>query len=155
MSKLYVRLQQPTIELTIKAKDSAGNKDSIIVGFKRYEVDKATKELGKLQELFTEQLDVPGDEIDTTDIDNFIISNIEYIRQANLVLINEDGRESNLSIIDTRKAKPVAERWENEVECLAALLELYLSSAPWRSALTDAVQKALVNKEYDEGLVKN
>ena len=154
MTKLYVKLQLPTIELTVKAKDSSGATDKLIVGFKRYEAEKSSELLLELQNLFSEQVD-HIDDIDTTDIDNFMKDKVSYIRQVDLILVDEDDKQSSLSIIDTRKAKPLADRWETPEECLAALLDMYLASSPWRSAFNTAVQKALVNTDQDEGKLKN
>ena len=39
--KLSVKLQSPTIEILVKAKDASGATDSIVVGFKRYEAKEA------------------------------------------------------------------------------------------------------------------
>jgi len=155
MTKLYVKLQTPTVELAINAKDSSGAKDNIIVGFKRYEANESTTQLTSLGKLFLEQSEKEVTEIDTTDLDIFIKSQIVYIRQAHLLLIDEDDKKTALDVMDTRKAKPVADRWETPEECLDALLDLYLASAPWRSALNIGLRKALTNAEFDEDALKN
>ena len=157
--KLYIDLQTPTIELAVVARDSTKKKSKILVGFKRYEAMESTKLLSKMQELLkdvSEELSDPNiEEVDTTDLDNFIKEKIVYIKQANLVTIQEDGTKGTLIIADTRKAKPLADFWETSEECITALLFYYLASSPWRSALNLALQKALVNNDFEEEALKN
>ena len=157
--KLYVELQQPVIELTITARDSTKQKSKIIVGFKRFEAKESTKLLNKMQELLKEiaaELSDPNiDKIDTEELDNFIKEKILYIRQASLVTIQEDGSKSTLTIQDTRKAKPLEDFWETSEDCLIALLDMYLASSPWRSSFNIALQKALVNNDFEEDELKN
>ena len=155
MTRLYVKLQTPTIEIKVKAKDSSGMMDKLTVGFKRYEATESAHQLKLLQGLFEDQVGKDNDDIDTAELDSFIKGQIVYILQANLILVGDDGKESSLSVLDTRKAKPVADRWESSEDCLDVLLDLYLASSPWRSAFNDALQKALVNMEYVEGAIKN
>lgn len=150
--KLYIKLQTPTIELTVKAKDVSGAKESIIVGFNRYEVKESQDKLTKLQELLAEANDNPT----LTTLDNFIKNEVVYIKQAKLELADsETGRSSDLVIADTRIAKPNDSLWVTPDECLAVLLDLYLSSSPWRLSLILALQKALFNNDYSDAEIKN
>jgi hypothetical protein len=156
MKQLYVKLSTPIIELSVKSKDASGTKDSMLVGFKRYKVEDSQKQLKQLQHLLEAQVESiqDTDEIETTELDLYIASQIVYIKQANLVYI-EDGKETTLQIPDTRKAKPIADLWEGSDECLSVLVDLYLSSSPTRSALTSSLQHALVNSDFDNGELKN
>jgi len=155
MTQLYVKLQTPCIEIKVKAKDSSGAVDALLVGFKRYESKKATKELTILQGLFEDQMGKQDEDIDTTELDIYIKSQVIYIKQANLILLDEEGKQSTLVVPDTRKAKQVADRWESSEDCLDVLLSLYLASAPWRLAFNGSLQKALANANYQDELLKN
>ena len=156
MKQLYVKLQTPVIELTVKAEDSSKTKDSMIVGFKRYPLEEADKELKKFQQLLEEQLDsMQEGTSDLEEVNNFIKSQIEYIKQAHVVIHDEAGKESELTVADTRKAKPNDGLWDDADSCLDALLDLYLSSTPYRSSLITALQKALLNMDYEEEQLKN
>jgi hypothetical protein len=154
MTKLFVKLQTPTIELVLSAKDASGQIDKLTVGFKRLEAEDASKKLLELQKIFQTQADSVED-IDTTAIDAFVVAHVAYFKKVNLVTIDDNDQQSSLSILDTRKAKPFAGRWETPEECLAALLDMYLASSPWRPAFNEGVQKALVNADMDEGKLKN
>ncbi len=155
MKQLYVKLQTPIIELPVKAKDSSGAKDSIVIGFKRYKIEESEKLLQDFQELLKNQLEA-GEVSDSTEANTFIKSMVVYIKQAKPVIYDsETEKEVELSIMDTRKAKPNEGLWEDADSCLDALLELYLSSAPWRSSLINAMTKALLNVNYEEESLKN
>jgi len=155
--QLFVKLQTPSIELSIKAKDSSGAKDSIIIGFTRYPLKEAEKELKIFQELLEEQLEeLKEGNLEPEAIDKFIKSKVLYIKQAKLEIHdNETGKDIELIVPDTRKAKPNDDFWETTDECLAALLDLYLSASPWRSSIITAIQKALLNVDYEDGQLKN
>lgn len=176
--QLYVKLQTPSIELPVKAKDPSGLKDSIIVGFKREDQKKSSTTLdtfSKLSDTYlrmllgqplegeateanknTEEYSQEEQDAAVDAISSIISSNILYIKQANLVLEDDvTGVETTLIIPDTRKAKPNEDLWETPSECLAALLDMYLSSAPWRSSLLTAFQKSLLNIDYEDEKLKN
>ena len=150
--KLCIKLQTPTIELKVSAKDAAGTKDSILVGFKRYELGESQEKLTSMQVLLEEVQDVAS--LNSTLLDSFLKEEIVYIKQAKLDL-EENGVTKELSISDTRTVKPIADLWGNGDECLGALLEMYLSSSPYRLALILAAQKALLNNDYSEAELKN
>jgi len=163
MKQLFVKLQSPVIELPIVSKDSSGAKDSFLVGFKRFEVEESEKELHKFQSLLKEQMEAAKEEDSSgryvqaysTESDEFIKDKIVYIRQATLgVYDSETDKTTNLTVADTRKAKP-NDFWENEEGCLDALLNLYLASSPTRSAIIAGMTKALLNTNYDEERIKN
>jgi hypothetical protein len=148
--KLFVKLQTPTIELKVSAKDASGATDALLVGFKRYELTESQEKLNKLLEL----MKAKEDSTDISDVDTFIKDEIVYIKQSKLS-IEEDGKEKELTIPDTRTAKPVAGLWETGLEALDVLTSLYLASNPYRLALIIALQKALFNSDLSEGEAKN
>lgn len=152
MTKLYVQLQSPSIELKVTAKDPAGIKSSMTVGFKRYESKEGAEKLEELKDLYQDQ--VSAGTSDTEDLFEFFSNEILYLKQAPLV-IEVDGKPKPLVIQDTRKAKPLEEVWETPEECLDALLALFLRSSPWLSSLSQAINKALSNLELGADSLKN
>jgi len=157
MKQLYVRLQTPVIELTVKAKDSSGANDKIVVGFKRYNLEEAEKQLKEFQEVIEQQLeDMQEGTAISEEVNSFIKDKVVYIKQAKLEIYDTEADKTvELVIPDTRKAKPNEDFWESPDECLDALLDLYLSAAPWRSSLITALQKALLNMDYEAEQLKN
>lgn len=152
-TKLYIKLQTPTIELLVKAKDVSGAKESMLVGFKRYETITAQEKLTTLQDLLA---DAQANNLNSSSLDKFIKEEIVYIKQAKLELYDEVSKATkDLLIQDTRTAKPNDGLWETSEQCLDVLLDLYLSSAPWRLSLILMGQKALLNNDYSEAEVKN
>ncbi len=183
-TRLYVRLQTPTIELPIEAKDVAQTKDKFIVGFRRYELDPTQKKFEALQVLQRQSFAIAREKVRASRVPtaeeqeaidkeekieivmteqeaelattNFIKAEIVYLRDVKLQLIDDEtGKTINLIIPDTREAKPNADLWNTPDECLDVLLSLYLSSAPYRLALLNTMQKALLNNDYEDGLLKN
>ncbi len=150
--QIAIKLQTPTIELPVKAKDASGAKDTILVGFKRYPIEEAQAKLDTLQSLLDSADKVKS--LESTELDNFITNEIVYIKQIKLDL-NENGKSRELAIADTRQVKPIADLWETGDECLSVLLKMYLSSAPYRLALILAGQKALLNNDYSQDELKN
>lgn len=152
--QLYVKLQTPTIELPIKAKDAAGNRDSFFVGFKRYPLKEAKIVLDKLQELYNDYKDSP-DEF-ATKLDSLIKKEVVYIKGIKLDTIDDTtGRVSELHIPDTRQAKPIETLWASPEECLDVLLDHLLECGPIRVSLNEAMTKALLNSDFEEDKVKN
>lgn len=156
MKKLFIKLQTPSTELKVTAKDAAGVTDTLLVGFKRYEVLEAEAKLKEFQEALKAQIDSAKDGApDMAGVDQFISDQVVYIKQAKLEEQDEDGSSSTITISDTRKAKPFGTFWENPEECLDALLSMYLSASPWRVPFVTGLQKALVNADFEEDKVKN
>jgi hypothetical protein len=152
MARIYIKLQTPSIELAVEAVDAAGTKDSIKVGFKRYDLTDAQAKLDKLQELLSDAQEAGS--LSSQTLDTFIKDEIIYIKQAKLEL-EEDGKSKDLLIADTRTTKPVADLWDDSESALDLLTSMYLSSAPYRLALILASQKALLNSDYSGAEVKN
>ena len=175
---LYVKLQTPSIELPVKAVDPSGVKDSIQVGFVRAPQKESTlilKEFSELSSVYLRMLlGQPLDGKATEEnketeeyseleiegaveaISKLLAANILYIKQAKLVIEDDvTGKDVDMIVPDTRKAKPNEDFWETPEECLAALLGMYLSAAPWRSSLLSSFQKALLNMDFEDGKLKN
>lgn len=178
---IHLKLQKPTIELLIKAKDSAGEKDQVRVGFKRYNLEEAN---GKLKELklyqdniylysvqeLREEYKLLGEDKDVSKLpeptlsleetkkklDNFIKNQIVYLKDINgLIRIDADGKEKEFSVSDTRTVKPIETLWGTPEECLSVLVDSFLESAPYRVSFISGVQKALSNVDYQDGEIKN
>ena len=150
--QIAIKLQTPTIELPVKAKDASGAKDVITVGFKRYPIEEAQAKLDLLQDLLDSADKTKS--LESNELDTFITNEIVYIKQIKLEL-DDNGKARELAIPDTRQAKPIADLWETGDECLSVLLKMYLSSAPYRLALILAGQKALLNNDYTQDELKN
>lgn len=152
--KLFVKLQVPSIELVLKAVDAAQEKDTITVGFKRYDIAEVTKVLDEFQDI----IDNVSDAKDTHALDSFIKSNVLYLKACNIQYVSDEegAKPVKLTVPDTRTAKPVETLWDTPEECLDALLDHYLGSSPYRVPFINLMNKALVNRYIeDEGKEKN
>jgi hypothetical protein len=177
--KIFVKLQSPSVELKVQAQDCSGAKDSIVVGFKRYDIVESKARAEKLQDLQTqlylntmvelsEQYKLVNIDNETkpsatpriseeealNSISQFIKDEILYIRDVNLT-IEDTGIIKELKIADTRSAKPNEPLWGTPEECLSVLVDSFLESAPYRGSLIAAQQKALANLEIKDGEIKN
>ena len=152
-TKLFIKLQTPTIELKLTAKDSSGVSDSFFAGFKRYDLDDAQKKIEQLEAVFSSAKETAS--LNQKELNSFIKNEVIYLKGITLELANEDGSFKNYPIADTRTAKPYEGLWESPEECLAVLLDMYLSSAPYRLSFITALNKALFNAEYSDGEAKN
>jgi hypothetical protein len=148
MAKLILKLQTPSIELPIKVKDVAGEKDTLKAGFKRYSVSETKAKLKELEE--RAKL-----ETDSDDSDDLIKNEILYLKDVKLKYEDNSGAIKELHVADTRTAKAVTDLWETPEEALAVLLSSLMDSAPYRSAFLQASTLALLNNDYSSGEVKN
>ena len=148
--KLIVRLQNPTIELIVEAKDGSGEVAKLTVGYKRYEVEESGEKLKALSKLFENQ-----DE-NSLASDDFLRNEILYLKHVLVDVFDEETgkKDSEIKIPDTRSAVPNS-FWGTAEECLSVLVDHYLSSAPWKEALYSGLFKALSNRSFEEGKVKN
>lgn len=158
--KLYVRLQQPTIELTVVGIDGGGKKASVLTGFKRYKLTEAStklKELDSLRDEVTAQVDsgINDADLDTSKLDAFIQDNIQYFLNEELVTEDENGKIGKLKIKDTRLVTPEEDFWDTPEECKNVILAMYLDSLAWRMGFSSKLQDALVNTKFDEDELKN
>ena len=145
--QLYVQLQTPTVELSVVARpDATGQTASIVVGFKRYTPD-------KIQAKF-DNFKLSGETSEEAAV-QFLSNEIIYIKNASLDMYDEDTYVETVVIDDTRTALPVVDFWETPKECLTVLSGYFLNSTPWKSSLTDAFIKAVLNTDYKEAELKN
>lgn len=152
--QLYVKLQTPTIELQVKAKDASGAKDSLTIGFKRYELKETEVKFKSLQEIL-EDIQTENN-LNSETLNKFIKDEIVYLKAVKVETFDKEKEVTKeLSIQDTRTAKPVETLWETPDDCLAVLLDYYLASAPYRVSFISAMQKALLNNDYSDAEVKN
>jgi hypothetical protein len=145
--KLYVKLQTPTIELPIEAKDISGMKDSFKAGFKRYPVTEAQDKIKELQDIWERK----GSQDETVILfDSFLKGEIVYLKNVTVPTEDEKGNIKQITIQDTRTVKPLETLWETPEECLDVLLEAFLDCAPTRVSLQQALTSALINADYKE-----
>lgn len=178
-TRIYVKLQKPTIEMVVKATDASGMSDRLVVAFKRYDSKEAKLKLEEMQKIqnelyahamkdLAEQYKHLGDsapkadepkvtkEKAEQDLKDFISSEIVYLKDIqNLTLQDESGKEIELKVADTRTAKPNEPLWGTPEECLSVLVDLYFDSNPYRGSLIEAQQKALANVDLKDGEIKN
>lgn len=140
--QLFVKLQTPTIELKVEAKDASGITGAIKVGFKRYTIEELQKKFENPTKLENE-----------TDLD-FLTKEIIYIKDATLEVYDNGVYVEDLVIKDSREAEP-NEFFQEPKEALAVLLGYYLNSSPWKNALLKSYQEALFNTNFAEGELKN
>lgn len=177
--RIFVKLQSPSVELKVQAQDCSGAKDSIFVGFKRYDIVESKAKAEQLQDLQTqlylntmvdlaEQYKLVNMENETkasaapriseqeaiSSISAFIKGEILYVKDINLT-IEDNGIAKELKVADTRTAKPNEPLWVSPEECLSVLVDSFLESAPYRGSLIAAQQKALANLEIKDGEIKN
>ena len=150
--KLYVKLQAPTIELSINAKDGGNTQASLIAGFKRYQSEQGESKLKEFQELLGRT-----DEVGKNAITAFIANEIVYLKKAPIVVEDTDtGTLKDVVVKDTRDAiKPNETLWDSPKECLDVLLSHYLESNPWRVSLIEGILKALTNMDFSSESAKN
>ena len=175
--RLFVKLQTPSVELPISATDASGASDKMIVGFRREDPKTASRLLDTYSKLTGDYLrlllgqplegDVTEEDSETVEysresieekegeISSLIASSIIYIKGASLAEVDDDGKETKLTIQDTRKAQPKEDFWEDEASCLAALLDMYLAAPPWKSSLSSGYQKTLLNIDTSGAKRKN
>lgn len=145
MAKVFIALQEPTVEMTVKATDCAGNKKQILVEFKRYESEEGDAKLAEFEGITKADTDAK------TAIANmraFIKAEIVAVKQVPLKLQDEEtGKVSERKIPDSRTAKDEPELWGEADNCLAFLLDMLLQSTPWSSAITTALYSVLTNTQ--------
>ncbi len=148
-----LKLQTPTIELPVIARDAAGVTESIKIGFKRYSVEETRKKFDQLKDIqdrITEQN--PGAE----ELDDFIRNEVVYVKGANIeVTDDETGKSWTVTVADSRTVKPVEALWKDSEECVSLLLTAYLLSAPYRVSILDSMSRAFLNNDYNAAKAGN
>lgn len=152
MARLVLQVQEPTIELKVTPKSSSPKKQTVLIGFKRYEADEGKAMLERFQEISSKD---DFEFLTDNDLTNFIKESIVYIKNVSFEAIGEDGKSKSISISDTRIAKPVETLWDTPEECLSALVDAFLKWASWRVSLISAVQTAMLDLDMSDDAVKN
>ena len=161
MKKLYLALQTPTIEVKLEAVDGVGKKDSVIVGFNRYDSETGKKLLEDFQDLLGEVSEERNEEaikavIEKTKV--FIGNEIAYLKNVSLKVGSEGEKKlASLVIPDTRLEKVREDFWETPEEALEVLTTLLLSADLWYSEFVGGLVQALSNSELkvEEEELKN
>lgn len=158
--QLYVKLQTPSIELTVEGIDGGGRKASVLVGFRRFEIAEASDKLEELEALRKEVQDqieagTKDKELDTSGLDKFLASNVLYFLNEELLTVDENGKQGKLKIKDSRLAPPEEDFWETPEECKEVILGMYLNSLAWRTGFSLKLQDALVNTQISDDQIKN
>lgn len=162
MAQYFLSLQTPTVELTVTGSDPAGKQSSILVGFKRYELEEAQARLDAFSEANKPledlgKLEEDGVEIDKSTwreastqvraaINDMLREEIVYFR--NIQLSEEvPGRSGEyrkgLLIADSRNFKDEAVLAGKS--CLDFLLDMHLASSLWRNALVSSMMSSISN----------
>jgi len=146
---LYVKLQSPTVELEVIAKDSTGNQEKVLVGFKRYNIEESQKRLDSFKDLVEKETSSSFGLLD-----NFLKEEIVYLKNISFD-VEEEEKTVSITIKDTREESLREGLWETREICLETLLNLFLSSSPWRLPFITTLQKALYNVDFDSLNLKN
>lgn len=144
--KLFIQSQVPFVEVQVKSeKDVEGKQQTILVGFKRYTLDKAKEILEGFDKLSDEEAQAK------------ISSDILYIKNAEVKEVDDETFEVSNTIFvkDSRSAKPIEPYWGSPEECLSVLVDMYFGSLPWKGSLITAYVKTLYNIDYKEAELKN
>ena len=153
MKKLHLKLQTPTVEIKLETSDVIGQKDSVLVAFKRYpsaEAKEYLKQYQKLLDGLKEDLDEVILKQNTDKIREFIIGQVSYIKDVSLKIQENDDiskKLTNLVIPDTRLEKDREGFWESSEEALETLLDMYLNADLWFSEFLIAVISSLSNAD--------
>lgn len=152
--KVYETNELPAVRKTFQ--ELASNTELELVLAK---LQKLEKEGDKADESFyTEREELRGlvEELSTSNEDallDFYKEQVIFIKHASLEIDN-DGVNKDLSVADTRTAKPVESLWETPNECLVVLLDAYLSVPSLRGSLVNRIADTILNVNTDEK-VKN
>jgi len=144
--KLYIQSQVPFVEISVtSAKDAEGKEQTIIVGFKRYDLETAQQKLDSFK-------DLPDNETNSV-----IKSEILFIKNAEVKEVDEETYivSRTIPVKDSRTAQPIEPFWANKDECLSVLVDMYLASTPWKGSLISSFIKTLYNIDFKETEAKN
>lgn len=139
MTKFFVSLQTPSVEHAVKALDGSGNSSSMLVGFKRY----GSEESSRLIES-SKDMNVASEEFKA-----FVRQHILYYKNVETQIPTENGGFTRYVIKDTRKIPadcPLLEE-DPDLDIFEVLTDMFMDSAPWRTALTRALYTVLGNMD--------
>lgn len=155
MTKFYVALATPSIEVIVKAKDAFGNTGSILVGFRRYAPEEGLKKIDTITEL------AESAEFNTTqDRENaiklFLKGEILFVKNVDVYTEEEPGVPVLYKTVeDSRTEKDQDLQGENS-SCLDFLLDMLFASPSWGSAFTEVFYAVHMNFKLNaESEVKN
>jgi hypothetical protein len=86
--------------------------------------------------------------------EDFYKAQIAYIKNGSLEIELEDGTNKDISVGDTRTAQPVESLWDTSDECLAVLLDTYLSTPSLRDSLISNITNIIFSIDTEDR-VKN
>lgn len=146
MTQFFLRTQTPTVEIKATAEDAAGKTDSCVIGWLRPSAAEGEALLTEWQEMLKAEQVSEDSLFESERIREFLSSRISYIKDVQLV--DEKGAAA-FKITDTRKAAENSSTWGDEENCLAWLLSLFLTSAPWWDAFMTGMLSSFTNKVPD------
>jgi hypothetical protein len=162
MSKYFLQLQTPTVELTVTGKDASGAAVDIAAGINRYEIEDAQEKFEQFNTINKELADVEADVaagniVDKTylktlrsetasKITEFLKNEVVYLKKVQLMEETSPGIYQKGPLIpDTRTWKDDSLWKEKHTSCLDFLLDMLLASSVWRGQLISAVFSAFAN----------
>ncbi len=162
MSKYFLQLQTPTVELTIIGKDASGATVDIAAGIKRYEIEEAQEKFEQFNSINKELAAVETDQANGIEVDKsylktlrnetavkiteFLKEEIVYLKKVQLMEETSPGNYGKGPYIpDTRTFKDDSLWKDGHTSCLDFLLDMLLASAVWRGQIVSAVFSAFAN----------
>jgi len=184
MTKLYIKAHKPFVEKIITAKGVKDSVILGIKTYTNNEIDEVRKTFQSLLEnvrvtrLLKEIDDLKQDdtisisdaesrlqslysEIDSTQEDQkdklhaFYRGHILFLKSAYLAYEDAAGKKVDVSVTDTRDAKPLEFLWESAEECLPVLLDVYFDSPYYRDSLITSITETIFNYSAKENERKN
>lgn len=144
---IFIQLQTPTVELEVKSRrDPAGEFGKIRVGFRRYDTFSGQEKYNTLLEALRHAEEIQDPMENLKQLHELVLKEIEYIYKATVKV--QEGTQLRELIVDTRK--PPVELWQSSEEAVSSLLRMYLSSAPWRNNLLEAMFTSFSNRDLSE-----
>jgi hypothetical protein len=162
MAEYFLASQTPVVELSVIGTDPAGRQTTILVGFKRYELEEAQERFQVYTEANKPTADLAALEKDGVTIDPSTWKEVDkQVREAIDVMLRDEvvyfrnvqlwGQVPNkpsefkkaMLIADSRTYKD--EALLGTGSCLDFLLDMHLRSALWRTALVTAMFSAISN----------
>ena len=87
--------------------------------------------------------------------DDFYKTHVLFIKNAALVTNDGGVQDTKLLVQDTRTANPIESLWADGSECLAVLLDIYLSNPAFRDSLQQAIGEVVFNIDFKSAELKN
>ncbi len=151
--KMYVELQEDSVELTIKAKNVGGKSASVSIGWRM----KTTSEMeadGLLNRLKAAEAEVDLEamkivkEEDTDEVNAILHEHCLYIKGATFTT-EVDNKPTKMTVRDSREQQPMGQCWANAEECKDFILDGFLDSPAWRNQLIQSFASVINNTQID------